>query len=59
MKWGIQVPFEDSFLWVTFNDTAWTLRVLLFDSAEEAQDYMMKVWPSGKIAEYKGSDNES
>jgi len=59
VKWGIQIPFEGSFMWVTINDNAWTLRPLLFDSQEEAQDYMLTVWGSScKVAEYKERDDE-
>lgn len=57
MKWGIQIPFEDGFMWVTNND--WTLSPLLFDSQEEAQYYVLKVWGSScKVAEYKEHNNE-
>lgn len=59
MKWGIQVPFEDSFLWVTINDKNFDLSPLLFDSREEAEHHVLTVWSSScKVAEYKEHDNE-
>lgn len=58
MKWGIQVPFEDGFLWVVTNDSNFDLQPVLFDSQEEAQHYMLTVWSSAcKVAEYKEDDD--
>jgi hypothetical protein len=61
MKWGVQIPFEDGFMWVTIRESGWpwTLTPLLFESAEEAQEHILKVWPSGKITEYREKNNES
>lgn len=60
MKWGIQVPWEDSFLWVVVNDGKFDLKPLLFDSREDAQHHLLTVWSSAcKVSEYKEHDDES
>jgi len=59
IKYGIKVPFEDGYLWVTIGDSKFQLAPLLFEDKEKAEEHALTVWGENAIVEIYGQDEDS
>lgn len=53
IKYGITIPFEDTYLWVSKDSKSLEPKVLLFDNIEDAFEEA-DIWgPFAKVKEYE------